>query len=495
MIMSEENKDTVIVGFEKVPLKSEREERRKKRRQVFLTIALCLLFLVIGFGGGSLFMYKVHPINKTDTANTFGEIEGLLGKYWMYAKDYDNLQEELENKAFYGMTSFKEDPYTTYMSQEELQNFASSINMDYVGIGVVYSMQNGKPVIQRVFPKSPAEKAGLKAGDIIDKLDNLSISGYSSDEIKELVLGEKGTKIVVSVIRNNANFEFSVIRDSIDSSVYCYAKDNYIVMELSSFGNNTAKECMNYLDQYSNYDRIIIDLRSNTGGYQTSVKEIAGLFIGNNQVYLRQKNSDGVETADLTVCEKTYDNLKKYVLIVNGETASAAEVFAICLKEQLEDVTIVGEKTYGKGVIQSTNYLLNGGVLKFTSYNWYSPNGVSIQNEGIKPDIEVKLSDLSYEYYIEMSEDEEYKYDSVSTITAICEKALLLLGYDVDRQDGYFDLSFEKALNSYKTHNDLKVDGTLDLDTYSSIISSAIYCLGLEENDYQFIKAVELINE
>lgn len=493
--MSENNEEKVIVGLQRVPLKSEREEKKKKIKRVIITVALCVLFCAIGFAGGTIFTYLVHPVNKADATNTLGEIEALLQKHWMYSSDYENLQEELENKAFYGMTSFEEDPYTTYMSQDELLEFSNSINMDYVGVGVQYSTATGKPVVERVFKQSPAEKAGILPGDIIYAVDQKVVEDLSSNEIKELVLGESQTEVVISVIRNNEKIDIVCIRDSVDSSIYCYSENDYVVMELSSFGNTTSKDAMEYLDEYLDYEKIIIDLRDNTGGYQTSVKELAGLFIGNGQVYLRQKDSSGVEVADLTVCDKTYSNFKKIILLVNHNTASAAEVFTICLKEQLPNVTIVGETTYGKGVIQSTNYLLNGGVLKYTSYNWYSPNGVSIQSVGITPDIEISLDDIAYEYYIEMDEDESYEFDSISEITRICELSLNFLGYDTDRKDGYFDGKFENALNAYKVDNGLDNMGVLDYDTYESIISNTILALSMPENDYQFIKAIQLIQD
>lgn len=491
--MIEENKDTVIVGLEKVPLKTEREEKKRKTKRIVKTIVACVLFLVIGFVGGIIYMYSIHPTNRADSANTFGEIEGILSRYWIYAKDYDDLQTELEDKAFYGMTKFDEDPFTTYMSAEELDEFATGINMDYVGIGVMYSMRNNKAVVERVFVNSPAEQAGMLPGDIIDEVDGVSVEGLDTSEIKNLVIGEAGTKVELSITRNNQKLKVTAIRNSVDNSVYCYTENDYIVMELSSFGSSTAKECMNYLDQFSDYSKIIVDLRGNTGGYQTSVKEIAGLFIGTGEVYLIQEDSNGNRFADLTECSKTYD-FDSIVLLVNGETASAAEVFTICLKEQLDNVTVVGQTTYGKGVIQSTHYLINGGVLKFTSYNWYSPNGVSIQKTGIKPDIEVKLADIAYEQYIDMDENTTYEYDSVSNAVRICQMALDLLDYDVDRTDGYFDRNFGLVLKQYKADKGIEENEVLDQNTYNILMSDVVIGLSDKKNDTQFNKAIELLS-
>ena len=226
-----DNRESVFIDIKDEQLNNVNSKKPRK----LLVVVLCVLFLFVGFTGGCIFTYFVHPVNKADTTNTFGEIEALLENYWIYSNEYEDLQSALEDKAFYGMTAFENDPYTTYMSAEELNDFANNINMDYVGIGVLYSMNNDKALIERVFVESPAEKAGLKPGDIIEAVDGISIEGLTSEDIKNLVLGEEGSKVVISVTRNNNKLDFSVTRSPIDSSVYCYAENNYVVMELSSF--------------------------------------------------------------------------------------------------------------------------------------------------------------------------------------------------------------------------------------------------------------------
>jgi len=490
-----QEEETVTVGLEKVLLKSEREEIKKKRKHRFLISLLCIILFILGFIGGVIFYNQLHPTSNADTTNTLGEIEAMIEKYWVYAKNYDDIETQLEDKAFYGMTSFDEDPYTTYMSGDELKEFATGINMDYVGIGVQYALKDDTAIIERVFANSPAEKAGILPGDIILAVDGVDIEGLDSDDIKSMVIGEAKTNVIITILRNNIEKDITVVRDAVDSSVYCYLEDDYVVMELSSFGDNTAKESMAYLDQYTNYTKLIIDLRNNTGGYQTSVKELAGLFIGNGKPYLIQEDANGNSQTDYTKCSKTYDNFEKIIVLVNGNTASAAEVFAICLSEQMDNVTLLGDTTYGKGVIQSTHYLRNGGVLKLTTYNWYSPNGISINKVGITPDIEIRQADIYYEEYINMDEEDIYEYDSVSDVVKISEVALDCFGYDVDRKDGYFDDSFKHALNLYKIDNNLGNDAILDYDTYQNIVSNIVVYLSLSENDLQFNKARELINE
>ena len=466
----EENNEYYF-DLKKVPLKSEREERKKKRWKIFFTFFLCLFCLLAGVIGGYFLQKVSHPAYEADSKDTMGEIEYLMDRYWLYSGDYEDLNKELEDKALYGMTAFDYDPYTSYMSASEMDSFSTSINMNYVGIGVEYSYTNDIALIKKVFKDSPAEAAGIEAGDIIKAIDGEPIDGLTTDDIRERVIGEEGTEVVISVLRGGEIIDVPIIRGAVDSTVYAFRENDYVVLELNSFGVDSGSRCMTYLDQWTDLEKIIIDLRDNTGGYQSSVKEISGLFIGDEEVYLRQKDSKGLETVDVTSCRKTYDNFKQIVVLINENTASAAEVLAICLKEQHPNTTLVGKTTFGKGVIQTNRILNNDGVLKMTAYYWYSPNGVSIHGTGVVPDVEVSMPDVYYEYYYDLEEDEKFEYDSVGTAVRTAEMALDYLDYEVDRTDGYFDQSFAKALAAFKADNHLESDSVLDAITFETIIS------------------------
>ena len=483
------------IDFEKmkrVPLASERAEIRSRRRKRFLVFLLCLLSLMAGIFADRVYTLA-NPVQKKES-NIYEQIKSIMGHTWLYSDLYEDLDKELEDKALYGMTAFDFDPYTTYMSDEEMNSFTDSINGNYVGIGVEYTNFNGKAMIVKVFYSSPAEKAGLQAGDAILKVDGIDIVDADTEQIRSLVLGIEGTEVVLTIERGTEVFDVTVIRGVVNSTVFAYKKDDLIVMELNSFGSTTCEECIKYLDNFAGAGKIIVDLRGNGGGYQGSVRDICGLFIGPDEVYLRQRGVDGKETSDYTPSDSKHYDFDKIVLLVNGDTASAAEVFTIAVKERCENVTIIGEKTFGKGVIQTNRVLNNGGVLKLTSYYWYSPDGVSIHEEGIAPDIEVKMPDIYYESYYDLEEDEAYEFDSVSDSAKVTQKALQYLGYDIERTDGYFDASLRDALISYQAEHSLKADGILDQTTFSSIISETSRELSInDEKDTQLQKALEVV--
>jgi len=486
--------DKVIIPVHKELLESERKELKAKRKKTLGIIIICVFLFLSGLAIGFVAYAAFNPRKEVKQTDTLGQIEYYMEKLWLYANDYDDLIDTLEDNSFYGMTTYANDPYTTYMSNDELNSFSTSINMNYVGIGVQYSSIDGVNTIDKVFKNSPAEEAGLLAGDIILYIDGHDISTLDTTEIKNLVIGEAGSIVNVVIKRFNEVLKIDVVRGAVDSSVYASTNDDYVLLEINSFGVDSADNIMNYLNDYEDYSKIIIDLRDNSGGYQSAVAEIAGLFIGNNEVYMLQEDKDGNLKTDYTKCSKTYDNFKQYVVLVNNNTASAAEVLAICLKEQLPDVKLVGVTTYGKGVVQTTLSLKNGAALKLTTSKWLSPNGVWINGEGITPDIEVKLDDVLYEKYLSISEGTTYELDQVASQIKTAQKCLKFLDYEVKRTDGYFDESLAKALRQFKIEHNLSNDSILDSETYNSLLSSVTYEWANNPlKDYQMQKAIELL--
>ena len=202
-----------------------------------------------------------------------------MEEYWLYGDEYEDLDTTLSDNSYYGMTGFIEDPYTTYQSASELEEFSSSINMNFVGIGVTYTVENGQPTIIKVYNDSPASKAGLEPGDIIESVDGTNVVGMTSDEIKELVVGEEGTITALGIKRQGEHLNIEVTRGKVESTVYGYEYEGIPVLELISFGETSYDECVNFLNGYKDADKLIIDLRDNTGGYQSAVLGIAGLFL------------------------------------------------------------------------------------------------------------------------------------------------------------------------------------------------------------------------
>lgn len=494
--MKENKENTVRIKLKKEPLGQERIELEKKKRQKVVITLVCLFLFILGLLIGFFFA----NINKTEQAETYSkldEIKNIFKSSWLYRDDYDNLDETLEQQAYTGMTTFSSDPYTTYMSNQEASDYYNNqINMSYVGIGVTYVPSTF--VVTRVYKGSPAENAGIKAGDILISANGTKLEGKTSDEVKELVLGQEGTVINLEILRNNEIINIKAVRGSFEQTVYAQKLDDDIVLlEIMSFGINTGNECIEYLNDYTDCSKIIIDLRDNTGGYETAVQEVAGIFLGKDKVVMHKNYSVNKKDTDYTISNAYYDNFKDIVILTNSYTASASEVLTMALKEGHDNVTVVGTKTYGKGVMQSKYNLSDGSSIKLTVAYWTSPNNNSINGEGISPDIEIE-NHMALNYTsvaFDGGNDGYYCLDSVSTYTNIIQYCLDYLGYEVDRFDGYFDNSTLSSLNSYKQDYGLDVDGKLDSDTYRLIIAKVIEIKSTDlTKDIQLSKGREVLN-
>lgn len=490
----EENRYTVKLT--KVPLASERKEKQDKKRKRILILSACVVIFVIGIIIGYVVSSVSNSYLYKDEHSKFDKIMSVMRNNWLYSDDYEDVSKELQDRAYYGMTTFEEDPYTTYMSKEELDSFSDSINQNYVGIGVMYSSFNDIPEITRVYPNTPAETAGIQVGDIIVKVDDTEITKENIETLADYVKGEEGTLVKITVLRDAKELPIVVKRGAVDTTTYGYEKDGYAYLEIASFGENTCEDCEKYLDSF-NSKKLIIDLRDDTGGYQTAVADIAGLFIGPHQVYMKQEYADDTYSIDKTGSDIKKHDFDKIVVLVNEQTASAAEVLAICLREQLQNVTLVGMTTFGKGVVQSTTLIEDGSALKYTSSKWLSPvKGKWINGEGITPDEEIRQDDLMYETVVDMDEDTVYDYDNCSAAIRLAQMSLKFLDYDMDRIDGYYDEKTVEAIRQFKVDHNIGGGDGLDYLTYRAIISAANFESSTnDEKDIQLQRAIELVLE
>ena len=463
-----------------MPLGEEKKQNKHRGRDTVLTILFLLSLIGVGFVAG----YFTTKITRTSQSadSKLNEIYQYLDKYWLYASDYDDLKSVVYDNAYYGMTSFEDDPYTTFMSVSDSEDFSSSLNKNQYGIGVGYHNLNGTFMVNCVYKDSGAEKAGIQSGDIIISVEGVDASELTSDELKEKILGAQGTYVNLGILRGEEELSIDIERGDYNSSAYAYLKDDTVVLVISSFGSETPSLISSYLENYTDKEKLIIDLRSNPGGYLGSMQELTGLFVGDNVLCMQTENKDGKITKYYTQASKTYTNFNNIVIMINGNTASASEVFTMCLKECLDYVTVIGETSYGKGVMQTTYRMSDGDYIKITTAKWYSPSGVSIHKEGIKPDIEVYQDEVFDAVFYEMDEDESVQIDTVSVYTSCVQLGLKYLGYDIDRTDGYMSQDSLNIMKQYQANNNLIVTDELNYETYNSIYNEIYYTYYADSN-------------
>lgn len=488
----------VRVKLDKHKWPEERENERKRRNTILIIIGVVLAFIM-----GTIFGITTSSLGRETTGggsslgSRFDTVYDVMLNDWYFGKDVDDLSDELMTKALLGMTGFESDPNTSYMSAEEMESFTTGIDMGYVGIGVQYRSMDGQNIVDRVFRDSPAERAGVLPGDIFYRVDGQLLDGLTSDEIAEMVKGESGTTVVIEFIRQGEIISLEIIRGEVHNSAFGYIlNDDIGFLEISQFGTSTSSEVEAYLQDLISQGakKLIIDLRGNGGGYLTSVVNICSFFLPENSVILVQENRDGSYTYS-NARGGTKFSFDDIVILVDEGTASAAEVMTAALRDNM-GVEVVGVTTFGKGTVQVSRTFSDGSAIKYTTSEWLTPNEEKIHEIGIEPDYVVELHPILTAFIPAMEEDEQYRYDEVNEKVSMVQMALDFLGYQVDRQDGYFSKATENALKAYQSANGKTADGIIDEEVYNMTITDAIrsWSLNQSEHDTQMKKAVELLN-
>ena len=309
-----------------------------------------------------------------------------------YIGDFDNT--DLADQMYSGMADAMGDPYTRYFTKNEMSDFLNDANGTMCGIGIVISSDKdtGLCIVSEVIENSPAEKAGLKAGDTIIKVDDKDVVGMSVVEISELTKGKKDTSVKISVDRHGEGEKlFDIKRSTINMQYVKSSKDGDIgYIKITEFAKVTADQFIKALSglMKQNIKGLVIDLRDNPGGMIDIVTEIADTLLPEGTItYTVDKNGNRVDFKSKDGCIDI-----PIAVLVNGGSASASELLAGAIQDNGRG-TIIGTQTYGKGIVQGLYSLSDGSGLKITIQKYFTPNGVCIQGIGITPDYEIETED------------------------------------------------------------------------------------------------------
>ena len=304
---------------------------------------------------------------------------------------YENVDKsEAINSAISGMMSYLGDKYSTYLDDDATNNLNDMLAGTYNGIGILI---NQNKEIEEVFDNSPAMAAGILKGDKIVGLNNEDVSELELTELTARIKGSNG-KINIKVLRGEELKDITVEVKILNKPAISYSIDEYNdkkigYLQIQTFSQTLAEQVKQVLNKFDkeNIDSVIIDLRGNGGGYLNAATDTASLFLEKGKVIYSLENKNSYESfKDETDEHKNYN----IVVLVNEGTASASEILTGALKDSY-GVTIVGQKTYGKGKVQQVKNLSDGSMVKYTTAKWLRPNGECVDGEGIKPDYEVEI--------------------------------------------------------------------------------------------------------
>lgn len=327
----------------------------------------------------------------------FWEVWSLLDQKFVSASSSAKLSDEDKIRgAIAGLVRAYGDPYTVFFPPSEAERFEADISGNFSGVGMEVGMRKGLITVIAPLPGTPAERAGLLPGDVLVSIDKQSTEEMSIDEAVRLIRGEKGTKVTFSIFREGET-EFrtvEVVRDTIEiPTVKTETTDDAFIIALYSFNAVSDTKMEEAMNQFvaSKKDKLILDLRGNPGGYMQSAVDIASFYMESGKIVVREQAGSGGEDKVFRTRNRQVRefNPKNFVVLVDNGSASASEILAGALKDH-GIATVLGVPTFGKGSVQELVDLNDGSSLKVTIARWFTPNGVSISNGGLTPDIIIK---------------------------------------------------------------------------------------------------------
>lgn len=393
----------------------------KKQKQVSLstTIFSSLITLAIGIFLGSnwnnLYLQFSPYINPSQKITSNIKWDDLNEVYSQISSNFDGSidKAQLIEGAKKGLTAALGDPYTVYFDSKEAAEFKSDLKGEIkeAGVGIEMMKQGDYVVVTRTLPDNPARKAGVHAGDVIFAINGEEVWDKDTEIIASKLRGASGEKVKLTVARDKQKLDFELVREKINNvSTDITYQDKTAIISVYRFSEDTGTLVQSFTKDFKNrgINKVILDLRNNGGGYVTAARDLLSLWLDGDKI-LTQKSATVGQT--ITYAKRGEATLKdmKTIVLVNNATASASEIVAGALKDY-KKATILGTKTYGKGVVQTMLELSGGSLLKITTAHWYTPEGQTINKTGISPDIEVERS------YSDINSGKDPQLDKAKTL-------------------------------------------------------------------------------
>ena len=325
-----------------------------------------------------------------DKIDLFGEVLDKVNKEYVEEVNQSDAMDAAINGVLQSL-----DPYSAYMSPELFKEMQTETSGEFGGLGIEVGMEAGVVKVISPIDNSPAEQAGVKAGDYIVKINGVQVQGKTLTEAVELMRGPVGSPIEITIRRigEKKSFVFEIIREIIEvKSVKSELIDDKVgYIRLTSFNENSADQIKDIVKKFkkeNNIDKYILDLRNNPGGLLSQAIRISDFFLDNGEI-VATKGRKSNENRKWFAKKGDIINGETLLVLINYGSASAAEIVAGALKDHKRAV-IVGENSYGKGSVQSIIPLKNKGAIRLTISKYYLPSGKSISGEGVTPDIVVE---------------------------------------------------------------------------------------------------------
>ena len=398
--MKEEKKKATkkVVTKKKTTKKKEEDIEIVSKSVEFSLIEVIVIVIITGIVvsiASGLIVYKNYDKLTVDVVAPKTELSEFIDSYNKIVNKYveEVNKDELIEAAIKGMYDYLEDEYSMYLNLDDTNTLEEQLTGEYKGIGVEITTVSEKDKesyvkVTKVFTNSPAEKAGLKVGDIITKVDGAPM--HEASEVSGTIKDGNKETYEVTYKRNGKESTLTLTREKVFiNSVFSKTYDNVGYIQIETFSSTTVSQVLKELDKFDNkVTSIVLDLRDNSGGYLNTAYDLADVFLDKGKIVYELKDRSG-RISKYEAKSDAKRKFKKIVVLINGNSASASEILTLALRDSA-NATVVGTKSYGKGTVQETNILNSGSMVKYTTSYWLGPKGESINLIGIEPDIKVE---------------------------------------------------------------------------------------------------------
>ncbi|MFC4601636.1 S41 family peptidase [Cohnella hongkongensis] len=428
---------------------------------------------------------------RQDELDKLNKAVSLIEKRYLLPAD----RKRLIDGALQGMVESLGDPYSVYKPEEEAEDYLNALQGAFTGIGAELRIENGTVVVEAPIRGSPAEKAGLQPRDVLLSINGESLYGLTLSDAVAKIRGPKGTKAKLKVQRAGRSepLDLELVRDRIDPKTVSseIVADGIGQLTINQFTSETSAQVAIELAEMERKGLkvLVIDVRNNPGGYLQSVVEVADQLMEKGKPIVQSEYRSGQRKVD--VAENGAKNGKRYpmVVLINKGSASASEILAGALKQSAGAV-LVGDTSYGKGTVQVqfSGELGDESLIKLTVYKWLLPDGTSINETGLEPDIPSALP--GYFLAWRLPRDTVLKVDSTGSDVENLQTILAGVGFPTDRTDGYYSERTKEAVESFQRSESLPQTGEVDVATAERLEEKLYAVIQDRNNDTQWQTAL-----
>ncbi|WP_166246377.1 S41 family peptidase [Paenibacillus turpanensis] len=454
---------------------------------------------IVGASGASVFPQEISKPANASASLSSQEVSKLNTVLGMIQNEYiDKIErDKLLDGAISGMLAALGDPHSVYMDKEAAKSFEETLESSFSGIGAEVTMKDNRVTIMSPIKGSPAEKAGIHAGDVIISVNDEKLDGLALTDAVKKIRGPKGTQAKLQVIREGSTepISITVVRDDIDvETVYAEilpGTRGIGKIEIRQFAQNTGKRFHEELARLESEGMkgLIIDVRTNPGGILPVVADMVNTLIPKGKTIVQVESRKGaVQKTEATGAGKPYP----IAVLINKGSASASEILAAAVKESGGGL-LIGETTFGKGSVQSTHEMSDGSNVKLTIAKWLTPDGNWIDQKGIEPDIAVEQPEFFF--VSPLPENPNLKLDANSEEVRSLQQMLQGIGYNPGREDGYFHKQTEEAVRRFQSKEGLPATGVVDQATAKKLQERVIEAIRDPKNDTQLNEAIKQVQK